>query len=80
MKALTENQVLLLKEIEKNSTKTVTSLVNKVARATRIPLSTLKLNARMLKKFGLVEYDNSNPVGLTESGVFILSILRGESG
>jgi len=80
LKALTENQVLLLKEIEKNSTKTVTSLVNKVARATRIPLSTLKLNARMLKKFGLVEYDNSNPVGLTESGVFILSILRGESG
>lgn len=75
LKALTKNQILLLKEIEKNSTKTITSLANKLSKATKIPLSTLKLNARVLKELDLIDYINSNPVELTDSSRLVLILL-----
>ncbi|MBI2005551.1 MAG: hypothetical protein HYS80_02190 [Candidatus Aenigmarchaeota archaeon] len=65
--------------MEKNSTKTVTTLVDRLSKNNKIPLSTLKLNARLLKHLELIKYDNSDPVELTESGFFVLSIIRGES-
>ena len=75
LKALTKNQILLLNEIEKNSTKTVTTLVNRLSRSNKIPLSTLKLNARILKELELVKYYISEPVKLTDSGEFVLKII-----
>ena len=80
LKALTKNQILLLKEIEKNFTKTITSLANKLSKTTKIPLSTLKLNARILKELDLIEYINSNPVELTDSGKLVLILLSDQNG
>ena len=77
IKALTKKQVLLLKEVENNSTKTITSLINKLSRTSKIPLSTLKLNARMLKHLGLIEYTNSNPVVISEAGRIVLKLVEG---
>lgn len=74
-KALTKNQILLLNEIKRNSTKTITTLVTRLSKNTRIPLSTLKLNARILKNLQLIEYTNSNPVELTDSGRLVLTLL-----
>jgi hypothetical protein len=74
LKALNKNQILLLNEIEKNSTRTATGLVGKLSENAKIPLSTLKLNARLLKELGLLNY--SNPVKLTDTGKFVLEIIR----
>lgn len=76
LRALTKNQILLLNEIEKNSTKTVTSLVNRLSKKSEIPLSTLKLNARLLKKLELIKYSVSEPVELSETGKFVLDLIR----
>lgn len=78
LKALTENQILLLNEVEKNSTKTITTLVNRLSKSSKVPLSTLKLNARMLKELELVRYCISEPVELTDSGKFVLKIIGDE--
>ncbi len=75
-KALTKNQILLLNEIEKNSTKTVTSLINKLSRVSKVPLSTLKLNARLLREMDLINYSESQPVELSGSGEIVLSLIR----
>lgn len=74
LKALTKNQVLLLNEIENNSTKTITTLLNVLSESTRIPISTLKLNARSLKDLGLLNY--SKPAELTATGRLVLKIIR----
>lgn len=74
LKALTKNQILLLNEIEKNSTKTITSLINSLSNNRKIPLSTLKLNARTLKDLELLNY--SSPAELTVTGKLVLEIIR----
>lgn len=76
-KALTKNQILLLLEIEKNSTKTVTTLINRLSTKLKIPVSTLKLNYRILKNLNLIEFKISQPVELTDTGRLILTILEG---
>ena len=76
LKALTENQILLLHEINSNSTKTVTTLVNELSSKLKIPISTLKLNSRILKKLDLIEFEISQPVELTDTGKLILTILE----
>lgn len=80
LKALTKKQILLLNEIKRNSTKTITTLVTRLSKNTKIPLSTLKLNARKLKILELIEYANSNPVELTNSGRLVLTLLGDQSG
>ena len=78
LKALTKNQILLLNEIEQNSTKTITSLSNKLSNKLNIPLSTLKLNSRNLKKLGLIDFEVSDPVELTKMGKLVVKILGDE--
>lgn len=75
LKALTDKQVLLLKEIENNSTKTITSLSTKLSNKLKIPLSTLKLNSRLLKEFDLIEFETFEPVKLTKTGRIVLKII-----
>ena len=76
IKSLTENQILLLNEIEKNSTKTITSLINKLSKSAKVPLSTLKLNSRTLKEMELIDYSNFQPVILSDSGKLVLELIR----
>ena len=40
-----------------------------------IPLSTLKLNARILRQLNLIEYSPFESVGLTETGKNVLGIV-----
>lgn len=78
LKSLTRNQILLLNEIESNSTKTITALVSTISKKSKIPISTLKLNARLLKDLELINYSVSEPVELSDSGRLVLTLL--ESG
>ncbi|MBI2542592.1 MAG: hypothetical protein HYW24_00170 [Candidatus Aenigmarchaeota archaeon] len=70
--------MLLLNEIESNSTKTITALVSTISKKSKIPISTLKLNARLLKDLELINYSVSEPVELSDSGRLVLTLL--ESG
>lgn len=79
LRALTKNQVLLLNEVEKNSTKTITSLVNKVSKKQKIPVSTLKLNARNLRQLGLIDHSLFEPVSLTNLGKLVFKIVTQDS-
>ena len=68
---------MILSEIEKNSFDSITSTLTKLSRKSKIPLSTLKLNAKILKQLDLITFNSS--AQLTEFGKFILQIIGGES-
>lgn len=43
-----------------------------------IPLSTLKLNARILKALNLIAFGDGSTVRSTPTGKFVLEIIRGD--
>lgn len=64
-----------MSNISENKEKTITGLIEFVFKETKIPVSTLKLNANILKTLGLIEFFNGDPVRLTGFGKFITSFL-----
>ncbi len=75
LRALNKNQIILLSNISRNSTKTVTAVTNSVSSEFGIPVSTVKLNCKILKKLDLIAFENSKPVSLTEAGKEILKLI-----
>ncbi|MDE1868790.1 MAG: hypothetical protein KGH60_02380, partial [Candidatus Micrarchaeota archaeon] len=51
-RALNPNQILILSRV--NGIDGITSLLNGISDTTGVPLSTLKLNAKVLKDIGLI--------------------------
>ncbi|WP_394354596.1 hypothetical protein [Thermococcus sp.] len=52
--------------------------MEEISKDTRKPISTLKLNAKILKKLGLIDYgekNNPKPIELTKHGRIVLKIL-----
>lgn len=77
LRALNENQQLILRSISGRH-RSLNALLEELSRRERKPLSTLKLNARILKELGLIDYgtkENPRPVQLTEHGRLVLTIL-----
>ncbi|ACS34103.1 hypothetical protein [Thermococcus gammatolerans] len=77
LRALNENQRLILRSINGRH-RSLNSLLEELSRREKRPLSTLKLNARILKELGLIDYgtrDDPRPVRLTEEGLLVLRIL-----
>ncbi len=77
LRALNENQQLILRSINGRH-RSLNAFLEDLSRKERKPLSTLKLNARILKELGLIDYgtkDNPRPVQLTEHGKLVLAIL-----
>ncbi len=79
LRALNKNQLILLGKIAKNSTRTITSVLNSASSELNIPVSTLKLNGRILKGLDLITFEISKPVSLTRAGKEILKIM-GDAG
>ena len=75
LRALNKNQLILLSKIAKNSTKTITSISNSLSSELDIPVSTLKLNCKILKDLDLIAFETSKPVELTETGKIVLNIV-----
>jgi hypothetical protein len=46
-----------------------------MGREFKVPLSTLKLNARILKKLGLIDFGGGSVARLTKAGKLVLSLL-----
>ncbi len=63
----------------KNKGKTITALIEDVFTQTKIPISTLKLNAKILKDLGLIKFFNGDPVRLTDFGQFVFSLIAQNS-
>lgn len=62
------------------SNSSITSLLNSISRERKIPLSTLKLNAKILRSLGLVEFSNGSNARLTDAGLLVLHIMGGNNG
>jgi DNA-binding MarR family transcriptional regulator len=76
---LNRNQLLILEEVSRNSEKTISSLLREIEKKHKIPLSTLKLNAKILREIGLISFGNSSVARLTNVGKMILQIFENES-
>ena len=68
--------MLILSRID--GSKQITFMLDSLSEELNIPLSTLKLNAKVLKELGLISYFKSMPVEITPIGEFILEIIGGE--
>jgi hypothetical protein len=72
LRALNRNQILILSEA---GGACITPLLKELSASNSIPLSTLKLNARILKEMGLLDYKGFRQAEPTEYGDLVLSIL-----
>lgn len=81
LRAVNKNQVLILNQLEINSFGSISSTLGKISRKFDVPISTLKLNAKILKELKLIDFGDSEgfkEAELTEMGKFILEIVRGD--
>ncbi len=74
LKALNKNQILILFNI--NSVDNITYLLSRMSKGSGIPLSTLKLNAKILRKLDIITFSNGSPVTVTPTGSLILQIIN----
>ena len=78
LRTLNDNQLLILSRVASNN-KPLTSLLNKLSQETGIPLSTLKLNARILRKLNLISYGSVRERRLAEVepvGALVLRLME----
>ena len=73
LRALNGNQMLILSEAGGSC---ITALLKDISERSGIPLSTLKLNARILKEMELIAYGQSSNAELTDAGSLTLAILK----
>lgn len=78
MRALNDNQIFLLKNID-GENRSLNSFLREITRDSDRSLSTLKLNARILKDLRLITYGSRKDpqsVELTEHGEVVLEFLQ----
>ena len=75
LRAFNKNQQLILLEVGRNLSLTSTSLLVEISKKDKTPLSTLKLNTKILKDLNLIKSDFSEPIKLTDTGRFVLGVL-----
>ena len=72
--------MLILYKAQCNGHHTITDLIEVISREHKIPKSTIRSNAKKLKKLGLLSYgtieDRGIPVRLTNSGDDIIRVLN----
>jgi predicted transcriptional regulator len=82
LRTLNDNQLLILNRVASNS-QPLTGLLNKLSQETGIPLSTLKLNARILRKFNLISYGSVSERRFAEVepvGALVLRLMEADEG
>jgi hypothetical protein len=80
LRTLNDNQLLILNRVASNS-QPMTGLLSKLSQETGIPLSTLKLNARILREFNLISYGSVRERRLAEVepvGVLVLRLMEAD--
>ena len=82
LRALNRNQRLILENISRNKNENITQILHEINKGHKIPLSTLKLNAKILKDLKLIDFGTNShfqKAELTELGHDILSIISQSS-
>lgn len=80
LRTLNDNQLLILTSIA-SQRRSLTSLLKDLSETREIPLSTLKLNARILRELNLISYGSTQEKRLAEVeklGSFVLRLLGDE--
>jgi len=75
LRSLTKKHILLLNEIKLNDGNTITALLNRLSNESKMPLSTLKRNAFILRHLELIEYSDFAPARLTKAGELVLGMV-----
>lgn len=65
----------MILETLSNSQATISSCLRRLSRENRIPLSTLKLNAKILRELDLICFGSNSSAELTEFGHLVLGII-----
>ena len=81
LRTLNKNQILILSRIKNTKNESITKILNNISIFHKIPLSTLKLNAKILKKLNLATFGNNShyqTAKLTYFGNFVFEIIGGE--
>jgi hypothetical protein len=73
LRALNKNQILILSSINGYNIG-ITALLQALSDRYNIPVSTLKLNARILERLDLVSF-NGSPGRLTKLGILVLKLI-----
>ena len=82
VRIINRNQVLILNSVE-NTEDRITNILNTLSESEDIPLSTLKHNAKQLKKLNILTYGtatNRRNVEITPFGETILELVRDHYG
>ncbi|GEM_PF-3998983 len=77
-RALNKNQMLILNAIEKENG-TITNVLKAISDTKKIPLSTLKMNAAIIKDLQLAAFGNSHIAILTPLGRLVLHAIENAS-
>ncbi len=80
LRTLNDNQLLILTSVA-SQRRSLTSLLKDLSEAREIPLSTLKLNARILRELNLISYGSTREKKTAEVeklGSFVLRLLGDE--
>ena len=78
LRALNKNQILILEHVDDNS-QSITFALKRLSDMFGVPLSTLKLNARILKGLGLIDFGNSSDFKkprITEIGKIVMNLIE----
>jgi hypothetical protein len=81
LRALNKNQILILSQVDNIDNENITKILNRISSSHDTPLSTLKMNAAILRKLNLITFGNKShyrATKLTDFGKFILGIIGGE--
>ncbi|MFH2112230.1 MAG: hypothetical protein ABIJ47_13340 [Candidatus Bathyarchaeota archaeon] len=82
LRTLNDNQVLVLKAVAERR-QSLTSLLRQLSMDHGVPLSTLKLNARILRELNLISYGSlthRKAARLESLGRFVYRVIDGEMG
>ncbi|MCW4051377.1 MAG: hypothetical protein NWE89_16770 [Candidatus Bathyarchaeota archaeon] len=77
LRTLNDNQILVLNKVSERK-QSLTSLLKRLSEEYGIPLSTLKLNARILRELNLISYGsihNKQAAQLEDLGYFIMNVM-----
>ncbi len=82
LRTLNDNQLLILSRVAATN-RPLTGLLISLSRETGIPLSTLKLNARILRELNLISYGSTGKVREAEVepvGSLVLRLMEADEG
>ncbi len=81
LRIVNNKQIIILKALLKTTNSTLSSVLTRISETHNIPLSTLKFNAAILRRYNLIEFfniDGKRYVRISQLGRKVLNLIEGE--